>query len=166
MSAINVLSSTVKRIEQIVSTIPLEKGFGEATPFKVHRQVLPEKMSDDFDYSDESDGKNMYPFVVVQVVQGGKSQNHAPMETRILLMIGVHNEDLEGAGYDDVIACIDAILNDLNITPYVGDRFVLDGALDWSLHEENTHPFYFGGLEFKLQSETLTDNRGGLRDDY
>lgn len=166
MSAINVLSSTVRRVRDIVSTIPLNTGYNELTPFKVHRQVLPEKMSNDFDYSDEANGKNMYPFVVVQVVQGGKEKNHLPMETRILLMIGIHNEDLEGAGYDDVIVCIDAIMNDFNVTPYVDERYVLDGAIDWSLHEENTHPFYFGGLEFTLQSNTLTDNRGGLRDEY
>lgn len=165
MSAINVLNSAISRIKDITSEIPLDTGYNDLTPYKVYRQVLPELMNDEFDYSEESDGKNLYPFVVVQLAEGEKQSNNAPMKTRVLLLIGVHNEGLESEGYDDVLVCIDSILNDFNETPYVDNRFIIEGPISWSVHEGNTHPFYFGGMEFTLASNTLTDNRGGLRDE-
>lgn len=165
MSAINVLNAMKSRIKEIVSKLPLQTEYNDQTPFNVYRQVLPERMNDDFDYSDESDGRNLYPFAVVQIAEGEKEENEDHMSTRMMILIGVHNEKLDAEGYDDVIVVIDAIMNDLNVKPYVDQRFILSGAIKWSLHEENTHPFYFGGIEINLLSASLTSNRGGMLDD-
>ena len=162
MTAANIQNALVKRLEEVLKDFPFKTSYNDPTPFKIFRHKVPEKMNDEFDYDEEGTHKLLYPFCVVQIDNGSKEGNQDMQNTVINLIIGVKNESDEGEGYDDVMACIEAVWGDFNDNPLLNQRYPFKYPLEWSLlTEEDRHPFYFGGMQLTFESHSITDQRQG-----
>lgn len=158
MTAANIQNALVKRIEEMLEGFPLKTEYNNSTPFQVFKHKLPENK---FDYSKEGTHDALYPFCVVKINNGFKEENQDMQETVIDLIIGVKNTGQEGQGYDDVMACIEAIWQDFNNNPYLDKKYPFKYPLNWALDEEDRHPFYFGGMQLTFESHSITDQRQG-----
>ena len=161
MTAANIQHALKERIEGVLVNLPLKAIFNDSIPFKVFKHKLPEQLSDEFDYSDEGTHDLLYPFCVVKINNGSKEANQDMQETVIDLIFGVKNEGAEGEGYDDIMACMEAIWSDFNNNPILAKKYPFKYPLNWALDEEDRHPFYYGGMQLTFESHGITDQRQG-----
>lgn len=158
MTVANIQNALVNRLTEILKDFPLKTSFNDPTPFKIFRHKIPERISDQFDYSDEDTHEEVYPFCLVKIDQGQKESNEKLEENVLNILIGVKNESFEGEGYDDVMACIQAIWNDFNHNPILEKKYLFKYPLSWALDgsEEERHPFYYGGIQLTFESKSMT----------
>lgn len=162
MTVANIQNALVDRLAEILKDFPLKTSYNNQTPFKIFRHKIPERTSDKFNYSDEDTHDEVYPFCLVKIDQGQKESNESLEDNVLNILIGVKNEGLEGEGYDDVMACIQAIWNDFNRNPILENKYLFKYPLSWALDgsEEERHPFYYGGIQLTFESRSLT--QGGF----
>lgn len=135
----------------------------EKQKFNIYKQVMPEKMISEFDYSDDSKSDSRYPLVVVRVDTGEKQENFDYQTIKIQFIIGARNEGLNGEGYEDVMSAMQLVLNDLDKHPHMNNKAQLEYPLNWALVDENTYPYFFAGIETSWVCQTLNrvDELGG-----
>ncbi len=166
MTPADLQNELIKRLQILFTDFPLPTLENEKVTFNIYKQNVPEQMTSEFDYSDESGSteNSLYPFVVVKLDNGEKGSNFDMMGTKIQLIIGVRNEGFNGEGYEDVMSAMQLILNDFDKTPNVNQKALLEYPLKWVVHDENTYPHFFAGVESTWKSHTLnrTDIGGFL----
>ncbi|ARD47577.1 hypothetical protein [Sporosarcina sp. P33] len=166
MTPADLQNSAMKRIAEILKDFPLATGYNDLSPFKVYKQSIPEQTVDQYDYSDGQDAeKAIYPFVMVKLSSGEKKESSGEQQNYLQFVIGVKNEDLNGKGFDDALAAMQAIQMDIEQNPLIDKRFSLDYPITWATADENTHPYYFIGMETTWNSQTMT-NLGGFPNGY
>lgn len=155
MTPANLQNALIARIKDILKDFPLKTTYNDPKPFNIFKQKLPEKMLSEYDYSDEENSKDLYPYCVVKLASGIKEDNYSTQENNIQLILCVKNEDMEGTGFDDVLACMEAILGNLNLNPIVDKRYSLKYPVKWATVDEDTHPYYYIGIELNFETNTL-----------
>lgn len=152
MSAANVQLAVMKRLEEVLADFPLKTDYNNHDGFKIFKHKLPEQLTNEFDYSNGGNDNALFPFVVVKISDGQKESSHATQVNTVQLVIGVKNEGLEAQGDDDVLACIEAIWQSFNEDPLIEQRYNVLFPMSWALSEEEMHPFYYGGIELKIDN--------------
>lgn len=117
----------------------------------VHEQGLPREQT-------EGNDTDPVPYVVVKVENGSASAPDA-RTTSIYLIIAVSDIDPNANGYADVLHIIEKIYERFAKNPCMGEyRFT--GVFNWALVDEDTYPYYFGGVELTFESPryVLEDN--------
>ena len=158
MTAANIQKSLMDRLGEILKDFPLKISYNDTTPFKIFRHKIPERLNKKFDYSKKDTHDEVYPFCVVKIDTGAKASNAEMQETVFNVVIAVKNEGHEGEGYDDVMACIQAIWNDFNADPLLERKYKFNYPSDWALddgEERDTHPFYYGVVQLRFKSHTM-----------
>lgn len=158
MTAANIQKSLIDRLGDILKDFPLKLSYNDPKPFKIFRHKIPERLNKKFDYSKKDTHDEVYPFCMLKIDTGAKSANTAMEETVINVVIGVKNEGHEGQGYDDVLACIQAIWNDFNADPLLERKYKFEYPSDWALDDgegTDTHPFYYGVVQLKFKSHGM-----------
>ena len=162
MTPSDLQNQMIVRLRGVLEDFPLKTTYNDPAPFKIYKQNVPEKKVDEYDYSEDNESLNsLYPFAVVKLGPGFKPENDTTQENTIQIIIGVRNEDIDGSGFDDALAVMQAILNDFNSNPLINYQYVLKYPLSWTPTDENTHPFYYIGIETLWESHTTT-NMGGM----
>lgn len=152
MSAANVQLAVMKRVKEVLADFPLKTDYNNHDGFKIFKHKLPEQLTNEFDYSNEGNDNALFPFVVVKISDGQKESSHATQVNTVQLVIGVKNEGLEAQGDDDVLACIEAIWQSFNADPLIEQRYNVLFPMSWALSEEEMHPYYYGGIELKIDN--------------
>lgn len=160
MTAANIQNALIVRLTDILKDFPLKLPYNSPTPFKIFKHKIPEKLASDIDYSKgKKDAQSeVYPFCLVKIDTGSKTANHDMEESVCNVVIGVENDGVEGEGYDDVLACIQAIWNDFNAKPLLDQRYQFAYPSSWVLDDgeaNDTHPFYYGVLQLRFKAMSM-----------
>lgn len=107
-------------------------------PINIYSQHLPEKKSSDV---------TLYPFVLIQLVEGEQSSADEALNTKIHFTIGIYDNDKNYQGYRDLCSVIQKIYEDLIRNPIENMRFELQFPISWFISDDNPFPYYFGGFE-------------------
>lgn len=166
MSPADLQNKLIARFRELFAEFPLATTYNQGKkPFNIYKQDPPEQMDDELDYSQDKDevDTKIFPYVCVKLYGGDKEDNHTTQEESIFIMIATHNEDLNREGFDDAVAAMQRIMNDLNENPIVDGRYTIKYPIRWKPHEENLYPFFLVGMELNFELLTLT-NIGGIHD--
>lgn len=167
MTPADLQNELIKRIGVALAHTPLKTSYNDHKSFKVFKQDIPELHSSEIEYDEDGnqiDEDNRFPSVTVKLVDGEQEENHNPLIQKVALIIGVKNESLDGKGFDDAVAAMQAIVNDLNANPMINKRYPLKYPIRWIPYEENTFPHFFVGVDLSFELLTI-NNVGGLWDD-
>ena len=168
MTPADLQNCLIERIKVALSNTPLPTLYNDSKPFQVFKQEVPEQHSDEIEYDEDGEMVNedeRFPFVCVKLMPGAQEANHEALVQKVGLIIGVHNDDLNRKGFDDAIAAMQVIMNDLNENPIIDDRYPLQYPINWNPHEEDTFPYFFIGIDLNFEMLTMS-NLGGLRSGY
>lgn len=137
------------RLESLLADFPLLNSKNSSINFNIYKQNVPKRMANEYDYLEEDEQKENsdFPFVVVKMINGGKPGNFDMQTIKFQLIIGVHNEGLNGEGYDDLINAMELILDDFDKAPRINQKALLDDEVDFGIHDEDTYPHYFAMIE-------------------
>lgn len=112
---------------------------GESIPINVFPQSLPIAESDDDD--------DPCPYIIVRIVKGDDSgeadSNHS---VKMLLIIGVFDNDLKAQGHRDVMHIINKIYKRFMTDPNLNNKYVCDGPFLWEVQDDAYFPYYFGAV--------------------
>lgn len=160
MAALNLRNALTARIGATLEKVPLKTKYNNPEPFKVFKQKIPEKLSSDFDYSQEGGDKALFPFCVVKLSDGMQEENTSMESITTQLIIGVKNEDPEGGGFDDVLVCMNAIKTDLNNNPIVNKKYLIKYPISWTTVDVDTHPYYYIALNLEFEANSISHQGG------
>lgn len=121
----------------------------QRVPLKVFKQHLP--IMDSSEEEAEADDLSLYPYILVKLQQGIQDSWDSPLKVSVDLVIGVFNENPDRKGYQDVIGILQRIQADFLSEPNMERQFGLSSPPNWMIHDEDLHPFYFGGMELHFE---------------
>lgn len=146
MIPLRLLDGLKERIETIFANYQYKRPASadeEEDPYSsvnVYTQRLPVK---------ENRDDTPFPFVLVKLIQGNQADLvESDHLVNVSIIVGMYNRDNDNQGDRDVSLAIDKIVESLLKDPIIDGVFNLDteSELNWSISEEETEPFFFGGL--------------------
>lgn len=115
---------------------------------KIFSQDLP------LESNREGEDEDPFPYIIVKIVDGTISDEE-PYLVRVLILLGVFDEAKNRQGYQDLLHMINVIYNHFSQYRLLNDEFYVNGAINWTLQDEDTHPYYFGALELYINIPTM-----------
>ncbi|RDY28653.1 hypothetical protein [Lachnotalea glycerini] len=111
---------------------------GEEGKIKVFEQNLPIQLNDK--------DTEPYPYLLVRITDGEIPENEKEYTIAINIMIGIYNNNVDAQGEDIVLNIIQDVLERFRKNPILDRKFIMQEKVKWALQDEQTHPYYFGGL--------------------
>lgn len=118
----------------------------ELANINIYPQNLPEK-------KEENDIKH-FPFIIVKLVNGKLESIEDDETVIVLFIIGIYDDNENKQGGKDIINIIEKYKNHLIHKKFI-DKYELLYPLEWSIQEEDLHPFYYGGIETKWKIKKM-----------
>lgn len=109
----------------------------EFIPINVFPQHLPQK---------ESSDTSLYPFILVQLLDGTQSTETEQMGVSLQCIVGTYDNNKDYQGYRDLCSILQKIYEDLIRNPNIDDRFEMVFPIDWFISDESPFPYNFGAV--------------------
>ena len=92
-----------------------------------------------------------FPYAVVRADSGKFVEDSDDTSTaKLLILLGVYDDDEKYPLDRDVLMLIDRIAERYSKNYILSDYFQRVGEIEWSISDEDTYPYCFGGLEINF----------------
>lgn len=129
----------VEELKSLFDGFRLKNVKGEVVPLNIYPQSLPAKQHEDDD--------EHFPYVIIKYMESEEPSEEDPSESKMYFIAGVYDEDDNNQGYRDAANIINKIEKHLMRGKFFGDRYEIVYPVKCAVNEEDTSPYYFGGLE-------------------
>lgn len=150
MTVNNLKTTLMKDIENALQYISLLGPGNKEKQIKVYPQALPITETR-LGWSDElspGEGSNpedeIFPYAIVRIGETKYEEEYG--QATVFLMFGIYNENQNMSGYSDLINVIETIVNKYRKNTVVGE-FYCDSKMSVAIQEDDTFPYFFGGIE-------------------
>lgn len=116
---------------------------GHRVELKAFVHSLPVKQGDD---DTQTDDDLPEPYIVSEVTGGKQQTEDSAHVVTAAVVICVCDDNTARNGHKDVLAIIGKVLERFSKNPTLAGKFVLQRPLEWMLSDEDTYPYYYGGL--------------------
>lgn len=149
-------SELTEELKKILSGFQLKNPQGEKSNINIYEQLLPmpESLNQgeiapellENGLADEQTDPDPYPYIIVKIEDGEiKDENSAQM-VNITLLIGIYEPDYDKQGHKDILNIVAKIYERFAKMPVLNGKYTLQYPILWTLQEEETYPYYFGGI--------------------
>lgn len=153
MVALLLQQELAKEIEEITKDITLRNPAGEYAKLKSYEQSLPIRQLDEED-------DDPYPYCIVRIVEGNTPDAMSAQSVKTILVIGVYDDGVDSQGHKSILNIIQRIQERFFKNPILANQFVVQPGFDWTLQDEDSYPYYFGGIEITWETSSIR------REDY
>lgn len=133
--------------------ILLKNAEGKQVKLNIYPQNLPAKKG-------QKDSSH-FPYMLIRVVDGETQDEQDGQESscQIAFIITLYDDDSNYQGYKDVMNIIEKIKLRLFTKKYFNSSELIM-PFKWLIHDEDTYPYYFGGIEthWKMPEVNMDDN--------
>lgn len=127
-------------LEEVSSEIDWKDLDGNRTKLSIFKQNLPKRDTDEDD---------PFPYCIIRIVNGENSAVElVDNSIRVLLIFGIHDDALENTG-ELIFSLINRIVDRLSENNIL-KTFYQDGKIEWAIDDEDTYPYFFGGMNLKF----------------
>lgn len=147
MVALLLQQELVKEIERITADITLNSPSGEHTRLKAFEQSLPIRQSDE--------EEDTYPYCIVRIVEGLTPDGTSAQSVKTILIIGIYDDGKEAHGHKSILTIIQRIQERFFKNPILANQFVMEPGFEWTLQDEDSYPYYFGGIEITWATASI-----------
>lgn len=116
---------------------------GHRVELKCFVHSLPVKRGDDDAPTDEDVPE---PYIVSEITGGKQQTEDSPHVASVAVVVCVCDDNTARNGHKDAMAIIEKVLERFGKNPSLAGKFVLQRPLEWALSDEDTYPYYYGGL--------------------
>lgn len=145
------LENLCREIMFLFKDFQFKEESGELTNLNVFSQSLPIPSGED--------DPEPFPYIVVRAADGGKISPNSSETVRVGFVIGIFDESLNNQGYKDVFNIIDRIRQRFEKNPILCKRYCRlhseQYPIHWTTSDEDTHPYFFGGVEMTFAIPTI-----------
>lgn len=92
-----------------------------------------------------------YPYVIVRMDEGEIKDEDSAQTATVSLLIGVYDPDYQKQGHKDVLNVVAKIYERFAKFPVLNGKYLIQYPIVWALQEEESYPFYFGGMNLKFE---------------
>lgn len=129
--------------EKIFAGRTFTNSIGNKVPIKSFVHSLPIKNG----YDEEPKNEDLpEPYIVSEIEGGKRAAPDDPHVVSMAVVICVCDDNTARQGHKDTLDIIQHIVERFEKNPCLAGKFVLQHPLDWSLSDEDTYPYYYGGL--------------------
>jgi hypothetical protein len=125
-----------------------KNSIGNDVELKSFIHSLPVKTGDD---ESKTDADYPEPYIVSEVTGGKQASENDPHVVSVAAVICVCDDNTARHGHQDVLAIIHKIIERFGKNPLLAGRFNLRYPIEWSLSDEDTYPYYYGGLLMQFE---------------
>ncbi len=154
MTPTRLQDSLVADLKKQLDCFLLKNVKGNIVNLNIYPQNLPAKKS-------QKDSDH-FPYLLVRVMDGETQEGQGEEDNtcKIAFVVGIYDDTDNYQGYKDVMNIIEKIKQRLRIKRFYNNQFELTLPLKWLIHDEDTYPYYFGGIEtnWKIPIINMDDN--------
>lgn len=99
------------------------------------------------------------PYCIVRLSDGTIAEANEEETVNVLLIFCICSENLDMQGYADVLHLMQLAKQYLLEHPVIAKAFsVLPGSIQWTLQQEDSHPYYIGGITVSFDAPPIIRN--------
>lgn len=91
------------------------------------------------------------PYIVVKAGSGNIASETDSQVVTVVLVICTCDDSAARQGHKDVLHIIQKIYERFAKNPALAGKFVFKFPFDWVLEDEDTYPYYFGGVQLQFE---------------
>lgn len=100
---------------------------------------------------DDEDESLLFPYYIVRVTQWSTVDDDSPWVVTAEIYFGIHDDSRKALGHRSVVNMIQRVTDRFAAEPLFNGKFRALQDIHCVLQDEDTYPFYFGGVEIKFQ---------------
>lgn len=116
---------------------------GHKVPLRAYVHALPVKQGND---DDPTDADLPEPYIVSEIQNGRQATEDEAHVVNVAVIICVCDDNTAKNGHKDVLTIIGRVLERFSKNPALAGKYNLQRPLEWTLADEDTYPYYYGGL--------------------
>jgi hypothetical protein len=111
----------------------------DPVPLNIFSQALPK---------DKTGNASVYmPYITVQIQGGKQEEEMEPGEARIVLNIGIWDDDPANQGHAHVLNIIETIYQDLFQKRTLGGKYFITTPWEYAVNDDDQWPFFIGAID-------------------
>lgn len=146
MTPVMLLTDLTAEIENILEDVVTKNTAGESvTGVKGYEYRLP------LIVSDEEDESQFFPYFIVRPSEGRTEDDNDPWLVTVDILLGICENDKDALGQKHLLVMIQRIVDRFAAEPLLNKKYRAVQKMEWAVQDEDTYPFYFGGVEIKFR---------------
>lgn len=106
-------------------------------------QSLPVEDADD-------ETSSCFPYFIVRVSDGVDDDQYSIRGTvHAMILLGIYDDSRDNQGYKTILNMIQRFRERFEKNPLVGNMYRIQPKITWTLQDEDTYPYFFGGIQAK-----------------
>ena len=133
------VESLKSELETLFNDFRLRNEADEKVGFTVYKHALP--------IAESADDPEPFPYIIIQVVDGGTENRKSDEKVRVVLVIGVYDENADNQGTQDVLLAIQRIRRRFEKNVLLDNKYMVLEPFRWTLADGSQYPYFLGGVE-------------------
>lgn len=100
--------------------------------------------------ADEGDESQFFPYFIVKLSGGSTDDDDSPWDDTVNILFGIYDNDTKNEGNKTVMVMIQRVIDRFASEPRLGKVFRAQQDMQWATQDEDTYPFFFGGVQIKF----------------
>nr|DAH03554.1 MAG TPA: tail completion protein [Caudoviricetes sp.] len=146
MTAFELQEDLITEIEDVLRNVKLRNTSGKFTQIKGYEQSLPIQREDE---------PELFPYFIVRIDSGSIDSDISWQDVKIILLFGIYDEAEDTNGHKDILNLIEKVQQRFQKIPHLNKKFKVDAKMEWTLQDEDTFPYYFGGMELVFNTAVV-----------
>lgn len=146
MTASFLQDALIKDLQDEFTGYKLVNQKGKLANFNIYPEALPEKK--------EENDENHFPFIIVKVINGKSADIEDDETVTVLFIIGIYDDNENRQGNIEILNIIEKYKNHLIHNKFI-DGFEFAHPYEWTIQDEETYPFYYGGIETRWKLKKI-----------
>ena len=130
----------------LFSRMTFSNSVGKKVPLKSFVHALPVRQGYDGYDSPVDDDDLPEPYIIAEVTGGKQASPDDAHLVTAAAVVCVCDDDTARQGHKDILTIIHRIIERFDKNPLLVGKFVFRHPLEWTLSDEDTYPYYYGGL--------------------
>lgn len=147
------VDSLKTELEELFTGFGIKNEAGEEVGFTVYKHALP--------IAEGADDPEPFPYLIIQVVDGGTETRQSEDKVRIIIVIGIFDDNVDNQGPEDVLLAIQRIRRRFETNVVLNKKYMALEPFRWTVADGAQHPYFFGAVEM-----TFAIPRYEVEDDY
>lgn len=137
----------IDELKKVFKGFKLKDPYGNESDINIFSQNLPLINIDE--------EEEPFPYIIVRVTEGAINDIESEQELTTQLLVGIYDDSQEANGHKDILNIIQKMHKRFFKNNVLANKYVMQTPFKWVLQEEDTNPYYFGGIEVSWKTRTI-----------
>lgn len=142
MNALALQDALVSDLKKLFKSRRYKTPDGNTSAVSVFAQNLPKRESEDED--------DPFPYIIARLDSGDIENQTSACKISVFLLVGIFDDGKQNQGHKTVLEIMETIQRHYEEVPLLDGQFVFTDPFHWALQDEESYPYFFGGVEMRF----------------